>query len=374
MQDFLDKKAYFFGFSRWKHGFVKPFFWEYDNRNIIFVNPIFTTHKKLALKKGLDANSHIYIWGKKKFDAIEHFAKEHNLKLFRVEDGFIRSVGLGSDLTQPYSLVVDDEGIYFDPTTPSLLENILLNLQPDAALLERARKLKERIVADKISKYNADAHATLDFPKEKKTALVVGQVEDDASIIFGAEGMTNKELLQKVKTLYPDRYIIYKPHPDVLSGNRKGHLPTQEALHYCDTIVTHVGMASVLRAVDEVHTMSSLTGFEGLLHGKEVFTYGVPFYAGWGLTTTHTEHLLDAAHTLKRRNVLRTLDELVAATLLLYPRYIHPTDKKRCEAEEMIEALKQQKEMLASSFWRRVQFTFYVYLSRILQKLFSLVA
>lgn len=369
MQDFSDKKAYFFGFSRWKHGFVKPFFREYDDHNIIFVNPLFTTHEKLALKKGLNANSHIYIWGKKKFDAIEHFAKEHNLKLFRVEDGFIRSVGLGSDLTQPYSLVVDDQGIYFDPTTPSLLENILLNLQPDAALLERARKLKERIVADKISKYNADAHATLDFPKEKKIALVVGQVEDDASIAYGANGMTNRELLQKVKTLYPDKYIVYKPHPDVLSGNRVGHVPPQEALRHCDTIVTHVGMASVLEAVDEVHTMSSLTGFEGLLHNKAVFTYGVPFYAGWGLTTIHTEHFPNAKQFLNRRNVTRTLDELIAATLLLYPRYIDPVSKKRCNAEDLIEALKYQKKMLSSSFLRRIQFTFYVYLSRILQKL-----
>ena len=36
--------------------------------------------------------------------------------LRRVEDGFLRSRGLGADLVPPLSLVADDLGIYYDPT------------------------------------------------------------------------------------------------------------------------------------------------------------------------------------------------------------------------------------------------------------------
>lgn len=42
-----------------------------------------------------------------------------------MEDGFIRSVGLGSNLVPPLSLVIDDIGIYFNAETPSRLEHIL---------------------------------------------------------------------------------------------------------------------------------------------------------------------------------------------------------------------------------------------------------
>ena len=43
-------------------------------------------------------------------------------------------------------------------------------------------------------------------------------------------------------------------------------------------------MDVLLGIVDEVHTLTSLTGFEALLRGIEVHAYGGPFYAGWGLT------------------------------------------------------------------------------------------
>lgn len=361
-------KAYFFGFSRWKHGFVRPFFSEYDPNNIYFINPIFSTHLKLALKKGLDGDSYIYFWGRKSFPQIEKFANENGIKIYRVEDGFIRSVGLGSDLTQPYSQVVDKRGIYFDPTQESDLENLLQNydFDNDEELLQRASALKEEIVKNKISKYNSDAIKSLNFPKDKTVALVTGQVEDDASIKYGANGVTNLEFLQTVKQKYPDRYIVFKPHPDVLSGNRVGNIAKEQALKYCDEIVSDVSMASILEAVKEVHTLTSLTGFEGLVYGKKVYTYGMPFYAGWGLT-------LDQRHCERRTRKL-TLEALIAATYLLYPRYISPKTKTLCEAEDVIKELKEQKDLLESSYFLRIKFKFYSYLSRISQKLLSLVA
>jgi capsular polysaccharide export protein len=81
--------------------------------------------------------------------------------------------------------------------------------------------------------------------------------------------------------------------------------------------------------VDEVHVNTSLAGFEALLRLKPVTTYGVPFYAGWGLTR-------DLGDVPARRTRKRTLDELVAAALLLYPRYLDPVSKLPCPPEILI--------------------------------------
>lgn len=357
-----NNKVYLFGFSRWKHSFVKAFLKEYENKNIIFINPIFSTHYRLALKKGLDKNSLIFIWGRKEFKEIEDFAKKENISVTRVEDGFIRSVGLGSDLTRPFSLVLDDEGIYFDPTSPSRLETILNTYIFDENISQEAKELRQKILDTKISKYNSSSHVNLDLPKDKIKILVSGQVQDDASIKYGANGMTNLQLLKQVKEENPNTYIVFKPHPDVLSGNRVGNIPSNEALNYCDEIVVDISMASVLQAVDEVHTMTSLTGFEALIYGKKVVTYGIPFYSGWGLT-------VDKKNEPRRKRIL-SLDELIAGVYILYPRYIHPKTFNYCSANTLIDELEKK---INNNIIYNYKSKIYSYLSRVGQKILSLV-
>lgn len=327
------KKAYFFGFSRWKRSFVMVFF-RMPKENMFFCKTL-----DEAKHKGLKESSSIYIWGKKPFDEVENYAQKHQISLSRVEDGFVRSVSLGSDLTKAYSLVVDSRGIYFDPTQESDLE-VLLNAHVfDEALLERAKKLQCYLIEHKISKYNSskEQKVYLDLKNSsQKVVLVPGQVEDDASIIYGAKGMNNLALLKEARrSAGQDAYLIYKPHPDVLAGNRKGHVDSLEALAYCDKIISNVGLDSVLVLCDEVHTMTSLVGLEALIRGKKVYTYGLPFYAGWGLTID--------ARTCKRRNRLRTIDELVATAFILYPRYIHPKTNERCEVEVLLAEVDKEK-------------------------------
>jgi capsular polysaccharide export protein len=65
--------------------------------------------------------------------------------------------------------------------------------------------------------------------------------------------------------------------------------------------------------------MTSLAGFEGLLRGRRVVTYGMPFYAGWGLTADQ--------YRSERRSRRLNLDELVAGCLLKYPRYLYGSGK-----------------------------------------------
>ena len=343
----LYKKAFFFGFSRWKHGFIEPFFTEEKFSKMVFINPLFSkNYLQKALDKGMNKQSLIYIWGKKAFPQIEAYAKENAIAIARVEDGFIRSVGLGSDLTRPYSLVVDKQGIYFDATCKSDLEVLLSTQVFTPKLLKRAKKVKEYLVEKKLSKYNLYAHTILSIPKERTIICVPGQVEDDASIRYGANGMTNTQLLQAVRKNNPHAYIIYKPHPDVLSKNRVGHIKSEDALIYCDQVVEKVGIDSVLEVCHEVHTMTSLVGFEALMRGKKVVTYGMPFYAGWGLSE-------DTVHCERRTRKL-TLDELIAGVLLLYPRYIHPATLERCEVEDFLEAFEVERERYQNSSKRAI--------------------
>ncbi len=333
----------FFGFSYWKHEYMSKFFYELDS--LVFINPWFKKNVfKCAVKKGLNPKSSIYIWGKKDFKEIEEYAKFHNINIIRVEDGFIRSVSLGSDLTTPFSQVVDKSGIYFDPNTPSDLENILNTYKFNQELLNRAKKVKEHLIDSKISKYNIFENVDLALPKDKKIVLVPGQVEDDASIKFGANGMSNLELLKKARENVKDGFIVFKPHPDVLVGNRVGLVDEKDALKYCDKIVTNVGLDSILAVCEEVHTMTSLVGFEALMYGKKVFTYGLPFYASWGLTSDQ--------NSLARRDRILSVDELVAATLILYPRYYNPYKDKICEIEDILDLIESQRELYKSTIFK----------------------
>lgn len=360
--------GYFFGFSRWKHRFVRPFFNEIKPNKLFFINPLLGSHQTLSLKKGLIVNSAraaIYIWGRKEFTEVEALAKHNGIPIFRVEDGFIRSVSLGSDLTQPYSLVVDGRGIYFDPTKTSDLENILqhFDFQSNAHLLEQANHVKQYILNNKLSKYNIYDEVMLDFPDNKKIILVPGQVADDASVKYGAQGMDNLSLLKKVRYKNPQAHIVFKPHPDVMVGNRKGFVEPEVALEYCDQIVTQVSIDSVLGAAHEVHTMTSLVGFEALLRGIKVVTYGVPFYAGWGLT-----HDVEPCARRARR---LTVDELVAATLLLYPRYISPDTLQSCELDKVFMGLESQKLRLKNEPFYALRVAIRNGMIRALLKVFS---
>jgi capsular polysaccharide export protein len=115
-----------------------------------------------------------------------------------------------------------------------------------------------------------------------------------------------------------------------MAGHRKGAVPEIEARRFADRIVEDASTAMLLALVDELHTMTSLAGFEALLRGRRVVVYGRPFYAGWGLTIDRLAQ--DRGRAL-------TLDELVAGVLILYPRYLDPLTRLPCGPEIVIERL-----------------------------------
>ncbi|MBK0326907.1 capsular polysaccharide biosynthesis protein [Rhodobacteraceae bacterium F11138] len=246
----------------------------------------------------------------------------------RVEDGFLRSRGLGAALVPPLSLVVDDLGIYYDPTRPSRLEQLITQrarLRTDQR--HRAERLRASVVQSGLSKYNQGGETRV-LPTGHRI-LIPGQVEDDASIKRGAGSVrTNSALLQAVRAANPDAVLIYKPHPDVEARLRPGRIPADLA----DAVVTQTDPAQLLDAVNEVWTMTSLLGFEALLRGLPVTTLGAPFYAGWGLTT-------DLGDVPARRTARPDIAGLVHAALIDYPRYLDPLTGQICPPEVVVARL-----------------------------------
>lgn len=215
--------------------------------------------------------------------------------------------------------MLDERGIYFDATRPSDLEHMLSNRDFGPDDLARAQAVRAFIVQHGITKYNLEPRHAVYWQADGRTiVLVPGQVEDDASIALGCTTVnTNLGLLQAVRRVRPDAFIVYKPHPDVLSRNRKGRVALQAARKFADHVEAGVSVVSCIEAADEVHTMTSLSGFDALLRGKKVVTYGQPFYAGWSLTEDRAER----ATAFGRRTRHLSLDELVAGALLYYPIY-----------------------------------------------------
>ncbi|RYH02347.1 capsular polysaccharide biosynthesis protein [Salipiger sp. IMCC34102] len=251
--------------------------------------------------------------------------------MVRVEDGFLRSRGLGAELVPPLSLVLDEVGIYYDPARPSGLE-ALIERAPDLPgfAVARAERLVQTLTAAGLSKYNLGGAALPDLP-EGRRILVPGQVADDASVRLGAaEVATNRDLLQAVHAANPAAVILWKPHPDVVAGLRDGAVADWQ--NWADAM-TLASADAALGAVDEVWTMTSGIGFEALLRGKRVVCLGQPFYAGWGLTE-------DRAMPLVRRTARPSLSQMVHATLIDYPRYFDPVSGLACPVEVVVERLR----------------------------------
>lgn len=319
------------GMSRWKSGVIRDYL---DGVG----GPTFVASATAAAERAHRTGEPVVVWGGRD---VEGLAADRGVRLIRAEDGFLRSVGLGAAFVSPASLVFDDEGIYFDPRRPSAFERLARETVFDDTLLGRAARLRETIVARRLSKYNDARDDRLDLPNDRLRILVPGQVEDDASVRYGSpEVTTNAELLRRVRARWPDAFIVYKPHPDVHAGYRKGAVPKELSDRLADRVVSEVSMPSLLSMVDRVETMTSLTGFEALLRGLEVATHGLPFYAGWGLT--------DDALATPRRDRRLGLDELVAVTLILYPRYVDPVTRQPCPVETIVERLSHGREVAGS--------------------------
>ena len=283
------------------------------------------------------------------------------ITVVRAEDAFIRSNGLGCNYYYPYSLAFDETGIYYDPRRPSDLENILIHLRerPDYQDLRlRGEKLRDLILRGGITKYRsgippkpipAVTALLRDNPgKYDGVIFIPAQVDNDASVITGGLGYTNISLLRRVRKDNPRALIMVKIHPDVLNGLRKGLPEAEELQRLADYIAADdTGAPDLTEIADEVHTISSLAGFEAMLRGKKTVVYGMPFYAGYGLTrdvSAADGNEIARAAELRRRNAIQDLTDLIIGALLLYPRYYNWDTGAAATAEEIAETLMTHPE------------------------------
>lgn len=319
-----------FGFDHWKRKASIAFF-DGPGARVRFSG----TPKPRALK-ALSAKgaARIAVWGMREKAGFVQACRSKGWPLHRVEDGFIRSVGLGSDLLPAGSLALDDEHLYYDASGESRLITTLERCDFTPALLDRARALRERMVASALTKYNlGSADMNLRGAAQgRKVVLVAEQVPDDAAIRLGG-GLSggNLALLQAVRASEPGAFLVYKEHPDLVSGNRNGRLPPRDILRQADLILSHGDLRNAYTQIDALHAVNSLAGFEALLRGVQVTTWGRPWYGGWGLTD-------DRAPEARLRRKL-DLDALVAGALIIYPRYIDPVTLIPCEVEDFLDAL-----------------------------------
>ncbi len=312
----------------WKKAIVRPFL-DFPGNKIHFVRSL-----KSLENKALSLQAKLLIWGTKNEKESLAFAKRKNIPLWRMEDGFLRSVGLGSDLYRPLSLVLDKSGIYYDPASQSDLEKMLSTTEFSQGELQEAQEFRKDFASLRLSKYNLKLEPLEIAAQGKKVILVPGQVEDDASIQRGSLQLrTNLQLLEKVRSENPQAFILYKTHPDVAAGNRTGLIVAERLKALADQDVSQANIIDCILASDEVHTLTSLSGFEALLHGRVVHCYGAPFYAGWGLTIDH--------YAISHRTRKRSLDEVVCAAFLKYPCYIIPGVKGLVSAKNVMNWLAQ---------------------------------
>jgi len=277
----------------------------------------------------------VMVWAGAETKRLRDTCTESGMPLYRVEDGFLRSRGLGAELVPPLSLVLDDLGIYYDPSRESRLERLIADsadARPEA--LRRADRLMGRLRKLGVTKYNLDGAADLPPPPEGRSVILVpGQVENDASILLGAGDVaTNEELLRTARRLHPRGWIVFKPHPDVEAGLRPGAVPDETLTALADHVARGTGAQACLAQADRVVTMTSGLGFEALIRGIPVTTLGAPFYAGWGLTN-------DLGPVPSRRQARVSLAGLVHAALIAYPRYHDPVTNRPCPVEVAIDRL-----------------------------------
>jgi capsular polysaccharide export protein len=277
-------------------------------------------------------------WGLKgKSAGTAALAQRLGLPYLALEDGFLRSVGLG-DEEPPLSIVFDAVGIYYDARRPSALEALVAR-PADAARDARGEAIAAAWRAARVSKYNRAPEGRV--PVDGPFVLAVDQTWGDMSIALGlATAQSFTQMLEAALDEHPQLPIVLKVHPDVIAGRKKAHFErlSPGAAARVTLLAANLHPPSLFEAAAAVYVVTSQMGFEALMWDRPVRCFGMPFYAGWGLTG-------DALPAPERRRTTAppTRGALVHAALADYPRYLDPETHRRCEVERVIDWMGLQR-------------------------------
>ena len=257
------------------------------------------------------------------------------------EDGFLRSADTWANKSTPpqyrqgCSVIFDTRGFYFDATRTSTVE-LMLNDRSLVVTDEQraeARRLIDRIVSAKLTKYNHQPIFTPEVGRPgRRKVLVIDQSYGDFAIRKGwGSDKTFADMLADAKRDNPDCDILVKTHPDTMTGSVLGYYDNVLEEGNVFRVTMPINPYSLMEVVDKVYVCSTQLGLEALMAGKEVHVYGMPFYAGWGLTH-------DAQKKQSRTNK-RTLEELFYIFYVLYTHWVDVTTGKPCGLDVAIDNL-----------------------------------
>ena len=345
----------------WKRDFLVDYLDEY---RVCFVRRgMHPSRLRRAQPDLFEGKFSLGVWGNRHVGALKRFAASEKTEFFRIEDGFLRSMGGGVLHSRPHSLIFDQGGIYYDARSNSQIQTLFdkVNLDHDADLAGQAKAGLTLMRAARLSKYYTyfkdqpvELEDDLSQPGQEKV-LVVGQVASDASIRYGNlfrikflhQRFSNVKLMQAASDHFSPAKLFYKPHPDTGLNKIK---PIENSVRPRTVTVldTDEPIANLVSAADAVFTQTSLVGLEAALRGARTVVRGVPFYSGRGLTQ-------DLQLTRRRQRKL-TAEEMFAATYIQYPRYVHPQSRKRCNyfdvaSEFIIEQVKHLDVRNIPSHW-----------------------
>jgi capsular polysaccharide export protein len=254
-----------------------------------------------------------------------------------LEDGFVRSLRPGVAGETGVSLVADPVGIYYDATRPSHLERLIADAASgEAGLLDRARRLVALLRARRVSKYN---HAPDAAPEGlgDGVAVVVDQRAGDVSVRRSAASADAFAAMLALAVEEHGRpHVVVKTHPDAVLGGRGSYLTEAARAAGVRVVAESVNPWAVLDRARAVYTVSSLLGFEALMAGVPVTCFGLPFYAGWGLTRDRL--------ACPRRAGRVPLEQVVAAAYLRYTRYVDRGAGTPTEVETVVCQLAEARD------------------------------
>jgi len=253
-----------------------------------------------------------------------------------LEDGFLRSVARDAP---SLSLMVDDIGCYYDAKAPCRME-LAIAAGATKGEAAAARELAALWRESGLSKYNHADDFRGDLPA--RYVLVADQSFGDLSVASGlADANSFRAMLQAALDDWPDHKVVVKVHPDVITHRKQSWLKAEWLAHPRVTVVGDgCHPVRLIREAAAVYCVTSLIGFEALLHQRPVACFGMPFYAGWGLT----QDVLPAPH---RRSPAR-LEDLVHAAFTVCTRYADPDSGAAWSAAQAITyAAAQRKQWLA---------------------------
>lgn len=309
---------------------------------------------KVSFTETVDESADYYfLWGYKASKpnvALAAAAARGGATLVTCEDGFLRSADTWANYAAPdryrhgCSVIFDTIGFYYDATRPSGIENMLND--PGFSISEEqareAKRLIDRIVSAKLTKYNHQPIFTPDVGRRgRRKVLVVDQSYGDFAIKKGwGSDQTFADMLEDAKAQNPDADILVKTHPDTMTGKRAGYYDGVREEGNVFRVTMPVNPYSLMEIVDKVYVCSTQLGFEALMAGKEVHVYGMPFYAGWGLTEDMQKN--------PRRTRRRSLEEVFHAFYLLYTRWTDVDSGALCSIDKAIDNLISLREEYAA--------------------------